>query len=362
MTMMPVSNEPLHNAPKIHTLASPPSALLIATLLALAATSCGGDRPGEPRCYAAAALGAYACDDAMMPRHKLPFRPGYTTQVMQGMHGEPSHAEALAYAVDLGCREGDVVAASRAGVVWAVREDSVIGCDEPRCRDEANYVVLDHGDGTFSEYQHLQPMGALVEEGDQVCAGQAIGLCGTTGYTSGPHLHFSVFDSARQTIPTRFVEAEAAQRGWGLAVPGAIYVSGNDRPSTCQAIAPSRLHRLAFAHQGIRLDESVPTMIEASGPRELVLRGSYRGQLTHIAALRQRRGGEAVVECVPVGEDGRFELRVAWPQARFSGGEYLFMVTGANAQCHHTGAAWAYHLNVGGPIIEVDDPRTSPRR
>lgn len=362
MTMMPTSDEPRRDAPKIHTQAAPPSARALAALLVLCAAGCGGERPGEPRCYAAAPLGAYACDDAMMPRHRLPFRPGYTTQVMQGMHGEPSHAEGLAYAVDLGCREGDVVVASRAGVVWAVREDSVSGCDAPRCRDEANYVVLDHGDGTFSEYQHLQPMGALVEEGDQVCAGQALGLCGTTGYTSGPHLHFSVFDSSRQTIPTRFEEAERAQRGWGLAVPGAIYVSGNERRAACEAIAPSRLHRLAFAHQGITLDESVPTRIEAQGGRELVLRGSYHGQLTHIAALRQRIGGEAVVECAPVAADGRFELRVAWPQARFSGGEYLFMVTGANAQCHHTGAAWAYHLSVDGPILEVDDPRTSPRR
>lgn len=328
----------------------------------LTSASCAGERTGEPRCYAAAPLGAYACDVSLMPQHGLPFRAGYKTQVMQGMHGEPSHSESLAYAVDLGCREGDVVVASRAGLVWAIREDSREGCAERSCIDQANYVILDHGDGTFSEYQHLQHMGALVEEGEQVCAGQAIGLCGSTGYATGPHLHFSVFDSARQTIPTKLVEAGQAQRGWGLPVPGAIYTSRNERAASCEAVEPSRLDRLAFAHQGITLDESVSTQVTA-GVDTQRLRGRYHGPLTHVAALRQRVGaGEPRAECVEVGPDGRFDLPVAWPSASFLGGVYLLMVTGANAECHHTGSAWAYHIHVSGPMFDDGNRRTEPKR
>ena len=50
--------------------------------------------------------------------------------------------------------------------------------------------------------------GVLVQAGDSVSTGQAIGLSGETGYTSEPHLHFAVFNTVtgreRKTIPIEF--------------------------------------------------------------------------------------------------------------------------------------------------------------
>ncbi|WP_171113100.1 MULTISPECIES: M23 family metallopeptidase [Streptomyces] len=53
-----------------------------------------------------------------------------------------------------------------------------------------NQVVIKHDDGEYSEYAHLSRI--TVHAGDKVKAGQEIGLSGSTGNVSGPHLHFEV--------------------------------------------------------------------------------------------------------------------------------------------------------------------------
>ncbi|MGW7413697.1 peptidoglycan DD-metalloendopeptidase family protein [Streptomyces sp. NPDC054863] len=53
-----------------------------------------------------------------------------------------------------------------------------------------NQVVLRHGDGYFTQYAHLSVV--RVRAGQRVAAGQTIGLSGSTGNVSGPHLHFEV--------------------------------------------------------------------------------------------------------------------------------------------------------------------------
>ena len=57
---------------------------------------------------------------------------------------------------------------------------------------DGNHVIIDHGDGFYSFYAHLQPGSVKVEVGDQVQAGDQLGLLGNTGNTSAPHLHFHV--------------------------------------------------------------------------------------------------------------------------------------------------------------------------
>ena len=49
-----------------------------------------------------------------------------------------------------------------------------------------------HDDGSMGLYAHLQEGAVYVRAGDQVTLGQVIGRAGSTGYSTGPHLHFAV--------------------------------------------------------------------------------------------------------------------------------------------------------------------------
>lgn len=61
-----------------------------------------------------------------------------------------------------------------------------------------NYIIIDHGAGVFTAYYHLKTL--YVGEGDAVSQGKIIGLAGSTGNTTGPHLHFEVRVSKNGTI------------------------------------------------------------------------------------------------------------------------------------------------------------------
>ena len=64
-------------------------------------------------------------------------------------------------------------------------------------------VLLDHGAGVQSRYAHLQQ--TSVTPGQRVERGQAIGLSGNTGRSTGPHLHYEVLVNGRAVDPRRLV-------------------------------------------------------------------------------------------------------------------------------------------------------------
>jgi murein DD-endopeptidase MepM/ murein hydrolase activator NlpD len=92
--------------------------------------------------------------------------------------------------LDIAAPEGSPVRAALDGKVTAVREDPVLGL----------YIVVRHQIGYSTVYGHLQQ--SLVEPGAAVARGQRIGLVGTSGKATGPHLHFEVRKAGRPVNTT----------------------------------------------------------------------------------------------------------------------------------------------------------------
>jgi len=145
-------------------------------------------------------------DDSVV--YCLPYQPGTECKVTQGYNGSYSHSGADQFAIDWKMPCGTPVHAARAGVVVKVRVDSNVGGPDRKFENCANYILIRHSDGTVANYAHLSKDGSRVKPGQVVDAGDLIGYSGNTGFTSGPHLHFSVFKTKsgkqRVSIPVKF--------------------------------------------------------------------------------------------------------------------------------------------------------------
>lgn len=84
--------------------------------------------------------------------------------------------------IDIGVPVGTSVYAAKAGRVVATNPSG--------SGDSGKYIIIQHGDGEFSNYQHNSSI--VVREGAEVQAGQLIAKSGNTGFSTGPHLHFSI--------------------------------------------------------------------------------------------------------------------------------------------------------------------------
>lgn len=71
-----------------------------------------------------------------------------------------------------------------------------------------NYVIIDHGNGVETLYAHMLDNSLMVNEGDIVTKGQAIGRVGNTGYSFGAHLHFEVRINGNRINPAPYLGLE----------------------------------------------------------------------------------------------------------------------------------------------------------
>ena len=111
---------------------------------------------------------------------------GYRTDPVYG--GKRFH-----YGVDLAAPQGRPIYATRSGKVSIASYDSECGY----------YVQINHGDGYKSIYMHMTHY--VVSKGQQVSQGQVIGYCGSTGKSTGSHLHFGISKNGSYVNPANYI-------------------------------------------------------------------------------------------------------------------------------------------------------------
>ena len=96
--------------------------------------------------------------------------------------------------MDFAGTAGSEVLAVAAGVVTYAGERYSYG----------NMVEVNHGNGLVTRYGHADE--TLVEVGETVAKGQTVALMGSTGRSTGPHVHFEVLKNGRKVNPLKYVK------------------------------------------------------------------------------------------------------------------------------------------------------------
>ena len=96
--------------------------------------------------------------------------------------------------VDFAANRGTPIYASRSGTVTKARSMTT---------SYGNHVVINHGDGYSSLYAHMDYF--VVSQGQYVNQGQVIGYVGSTGNSTGPHLHFTIMYNGSSVNPMQFL-------------------------------------------------------------------------------------------------------------------------------------------------------------
>lgn len=254
------------------------------------------------------------CIEAGTVLVELPFEAGASHPILQGMHGSFSHFGNATHALDFECPEGTTIVAARDGVVVDLEESSSTGCDRPECADQGNFVRLDHGDGTYGVYYHLERDGALVDLGDRVCAGEPIARSGNTGFSSGPHLHFEVEDALGVSLP--LYVAELGEATDGAVFAGVTVRSANAPPATCEhTISPGDCLPDLFAHDGVLELRGLPCGL-ASLDTEYLVSGRIAGPVRRVYwAIRGDLATEWAGACAMTADDGTFSFPARFDSA-----------------------------------------------
>jgi murein DD-endopeptidase MepM/ murein hydrolase activator NlpD len=112
-----------------------------------------------------------------------------------------THTHKMHYGVDWAAPRGTPILAAGSGVIEEARYKGTYG----------NYVRIRHANGYKTAYGHMRRIAAGIHKDLKVEQGRVIGYIGTTGLSSGPHLHFEVLVNNRRVNPLR-IEVPRARR------------------------------------------------------------------------------------------------------------------------------------------------------
>ncbi|HVF36110.1 MAG TPA: M23 family metallopeptidase [Candidatus Saccharimonadia bacterium] len=148
--------------------------------------------------------------------------------------------------------------------------------------DTANLVVVRHEDGRIARYLHLKTGSVTAkQEGDAIALGEPLGKVGSSGVSTGPHLHFELREAATGAIVDPFAgQCNLRATAWAQQRP--YYESRLNRVAT---------HRAAPAFPGCPATSDTPNLADEFAPGATVFYASYfrdqrHGQLARMRVLR----------------------------------------------------------------------------
>lgn len=117
--------------------------------------------------------------------------------ITTGYYGYKGHT-----GVDFACSPGTPIVAVKSGTVVT---STALKNSKGKYRSYGEYVVINHHDGTMTLYAHMLSGSRTVVPNQKVSQGQVIGQVGSTGNSTGPHLHFEVRIGGSPVNPTPYL-------------------------------------------------------------------------------------------------------------------------------------------------------------
>lgn len=130
--------------------------------------------------------------------------------------------------IDLRAERGVPVHAAGPGMV----------AEAKRMRGYGRVVYVDHGGGVQTRYAHLQKI--TVEQGQFVAPGQLVGKVGSSGRSTGPHLHFEVRENGRPVAPVEILGLLASQAPLVASFERLLDGDGADEPEVVNGVAKAK--------------------------------------------------------------------------------------------------------------------------
>jgi len=131
-----------------------------------------------------------------------------------GPRTHPTTGEPNSYhsGVDITGPTGTHIVAARAGIVETVVNNCTSGGEHSCGGNYGNYIIISHGDGNYTLYAHLHEDTITVAVGESVNQGELIAKMGSSGRSTGPHLHFEIRiggnSSSSSVDPLTYISAE----------------------------------------------------------------------------------------------------------------------------------------------------------
>ena len=221
----------------------------------------------------------------------LAMEPAATVNGVRYAHFHPG--------IDLATKQGTpILAAANGTVTYAGRE-----------KDGAVVVKIRHDDGYVTLYGHLNP-DLVVKAGDRVTRGQEIGTEGNTGNSTGPHLHFGLYDTSGTAVdPTPYLETgrlpnssiQATQATQATRTPDSLAspASLTDAGSTSWEPTQTVLARFDAVASKIPYAAEIRTAAVANGIDPMLLAALASNESSFHATSVSRAGAKGLTQLMP---------------------------------------------------------------